>query len=268
MTFDLSSDSTKVVFSKRTEHASLWILDLSRGVTSPLTSAPSSSYSSPRWGPQNHWVVAHRSDPPPLTVVKILPDGRESVVGGAGAQACIVDDVSKNGQYLLCRPPGANLLALPLTGGKPVLVRNPPTGSIDQAQFSPDGRWIAYNADESGRYEIYLTAFPPTGERWKVSQGGGVQPVWRHDGRELYYLGFDGVLKAVELRGTDFPQLSVPNRLFDTRLAAPSPWVEQYTVSADGRRFLILRPVDDKVRNSIGVILNWPELLQAGRIGR
>jgi hypothetical protein len=141
------------------------------------------------------------------------------------------------------------------------LVRKPPAGFIDQARFSPDGRWIAYNANESGQYEVYLTAFPPSVERWQVSHGGGVQPVWRQDGRELYYLGFNGVVNSVELRTGNRPQFSVPKRLLDTGLLAPSPAVEQYAVSADGQRVLVLKPVSNTVRNSIGVIVNWPALL-------
>jgi len=174
-------------------------------------------------------------------------------------------DVSKDGHSLLCRRNGAReLVALPLGAGPtPVLVRKAPAGYIDQPQFSPDGRWIAYNANESGRHEVYVTAFPATSERWQVSNDGGVQPVWRQDGRELYYLGLDGVLRAVAVQTDGSPQFSMPNRLFDTGLAAPSPSIEQYAVSADGQRFLILKPLDEKVRNSVGVILNWQALMQA-----
>lgn len=86
-------------------------------------------------------------------------------------------------------------------------------GYIDQAQFSPDSRWIAYNANESGRLEVYVTAFPQAGERWPLSMEGGVQPAWRQDGRELYYLGLDGSLNAVEFRTGERPQYSAPTRL-------------------------------------------------------
>lgn len=166
----------------------------------------------------------------------------------------------------MCHTPDAYVFAIPLGDeAEPILVRKPPAGFIDQPQFSPDGRCIAYNADESGEHEVYITAFPPTGTRVKVSQGGGVQPVWRQDGRELYYLGLDSVLKAVELRTGGRPVFSVPKALFDTGLVAPSPWVEQYTVSADGQRVLVLEPVETAVRNRIGVILNWPALLDNAR---
>ena len=265
MTFDLSPDGTRLVFARRGEHSRLWVIDdLASGLATPLTFG-ASSYSSPRWASDAQGVVAHRTQPPPLAVVRIQPDGGESVV--SGAENCMMDDVSKDGRFVLCRPPVERvLMAIPLSDGqKPITVRKAP-GSMDQARFSPDGRWIAYNADDSGRHEVYVTAFPPTGAAPRpVSPGGGVQPVWRQDGRELYYLGLDGVLKAVVVSPGERPQFSSPTRLLDTGLAAPSPWVEQYAVSGDGQRFLILKPVEDRVRNSMGVILNWPALLQSGR---
>jgi eukaryotic-like serine/threonine-protein kinase len=146
---------------------------------------------------------------------------------------------------------------------QPVLVRSARAGFIDQSQFSSDGRWIAYNTNESGRYEVYVTAFPSTGEQWQVSHDGGVQPVWRQDGRELYYLRLDGVLTSVAVQTAARPVFSSASRLFATGLASPSPGVEQYAASSDGQRFLILKPLKSKVRNSVGVILNWPALLQA-----
>ena len=109
-----------------------------------------------------------------------------------------------------------------------------------------------------------MTAFPPTGERWQVSDTGGVQPTWRGDGRELYYLRLDGVLNVVVVQTGNRPQFSVAERLFDTGLVAPSADIEQYAVSADGQRFLLLKPRDQKTRNSVGVILNWPALMPVG----
>ena len=268
MSFDLAPDDTRLVFSRgELGDASLWMLDLVRGVTSRLTFGANASYYDPRWASGGQWLAANRPTPPPTAILKILPDGRESVISTTRGEACVLDDVSEDGRFLLCRSRGARDLVAISVGDRhePMLLRKSPAGYFDQAQFSPDGRWIVYNGDESGRQEVYLMAFPSTGERWQVSVGGGVQPAWRQDGRELYYLGLDGVLKAVALESGDRPQFSVPNRLFDTGLAAPSPWIEQYAVSADGQRVLLLKPVGDRVRNSVGVILNWPALLQAGR---
>jgi Tol biopolymer transport system component len=268
MSFDLTPDGRRLVFSRGEGRlASLWTLDLVRGVTSRLTFGTSSSYYDPRWASDGQWLAANRPTPPPPTIFKVLSDGREVAVPAVGNEICILDDVSHDGRVLLCRTHTArDLMAVSLDRPRePVLVRKAPTGMIDQPQFSPDGRWILYNADESGRHEVYLTPFPATGQRWQVSADGGVQPVWRQDGSELYYLRLDGVLMAVALKSGDPRQFSRPNRLFDTGLAAPSPWVEQYAASADGQRFLILKPENNTVRNSVGVILNWPALMQTSK---
>ncbi len=140
-----------------------------------------------------------------------------------------------------------------------------PVGIVDQAHLSPDGRWIAFNGNESGRWEVYVAAFPGfTGKR-QLSKEGGVQPLWRRDGRELYYVGLDGILRAVAVQTNGSPEFSIPNRLFDTGLSTPSPSIEQYAVSADGQRFLILEPLDEKAQTSVSVILNWQALLPARR---
>ena len=261
-TFSLSRDDARFAYSQSSgEGVDVWIRDLSRGISSQLTAGAGSSYNDPRFGPGNRWLAANRPTPPPVAIVKITPDGRDSVV--LATENCILDDVSPDGQYLLCRRRlGNDLVAVRLDGsGKPIPVQKPRRTVIDQSSFSPDGKWIAYNADDSGTYEVYVTKFPSTGEHWQVSRGGGVQPTWGQDGREIYYLGNDGVLSVVEMRAVTTPQFSIPQRLFDTGLRAPSPWVEQYAVSSDRQRVLVLKPVSDTVRNSIGVILNWPAAL-------
>ena len=88
------------------------------------------------------------------------------------------------------------------------------------------------------------------------SSNGGVQPVWRQNGRELFYLGLDGTLYAVAFRPGNRP-LSAPKPLFPSGLRPPAKSVEEYAVSGDGQRFLLLRPLEDRVRSSIGVILHW-----------
>jgi hypothetical protein len=264
MTFDLAPDDTRVVFSGgEGTLASLWILDLLRGVTSRVTFGSSSAYYDPRWGPGGLWIGANRPSPPPGGIFRILADGRDVDVFAPGTEVCILDDFSRDGRALLCRRGGRDLLAVPLGDRQvPAIIRKAQAGFIDQAQFSPDGHWIAYNGSESGRHEVYVTRFPASAERWQVSDNGGVQPVWRQDGRELYFLALDGALMAVTPRADAGSPFSPARRLFDTSLAAPSPSIEQYAASADGQRFLLLKPLDDKVRNSVGVILNWPELLQ------
>ena len=199
-TFDLSADSSRLVYG-RTEpgrRTSLWVHDLERRISQPLT-PEGSSYADPRWVGDH--IVATRWQPQPQAIVQIAPNGEESVLV-TSAVATMVDSVSRDGAYLLYRLRGQQLVAMPLTGhSEAIPLRNTATGSINQAQLSPDNRWMAYQEkDESGRFEVWVERFPPTGERSRVSFDGGVQPVWRQDGRELFYLGLDGTMYTVEFR--------------------------------------------------------------------
>ena len=110
------------------------------------------------------------------------------------------------------------------------------------ADFSPDGRYIAYQSDESGRSEIYVRPFPRVDNgRWQVSTAGGTRPVWARSGRELFYLDASNALTAVPV-STSGPTISVgiPAKVFDTKYAEPNP-SRHYDVSADGQRFLMLK---------------------------
>jgi eukaryotic-like serine/threonine-protein kinase len=258
-TFDLSADGRRLVFGQaESEYSSLRVLDLERGDTKSLTFGVS-SYADPRWTSDGQSLVATRWRPLPQALVQISPDRRESIIPVPG-EGKMTEDVSPDGQYLLYRQRGQQLLALSLKeGSQPIVVRKALAGGINQSQFSPDSRWIAYHSNESGQLEVFVTPFPPTSEPIQISSGGGVQPVWRQDGRELHYLGLDGTMHAVEVRPGSHPQFST-RPLFKTGLL-PVENVEQYAVSGDGRRFLLLKVVDDRNRSSIAVILNWPALL-------
>lgn len=263
-TFDLSADASRLAFARvEAGYANLRVHDLERGVTTHLTFG-ASSHADPRWMADGQKLVATRWQPLPQAIVQISPDLRESIIS-VSEDVNMVEDVSRDGQYLLYRQRGHELLAMSLSeGSKPFLVRKAPAGVMNQAQFSPDSRWIAYQSDETGQFEVYVTPFPPTGEHWPVSSGGAVQPVWRQDGRELYYLGLDGTLNSVVVRTGDRPQFSTRSQLFQTGLL-PTLDVEQYAASGDGQRFLLLKVVGDKNRSSIGVVLNWPALLPDAR---
>ena len=120
--------------------------------------------------------------------------------------------------------------------------------------FSPDGRWIAYVSNESGRDEVYVQAFPLTDEKDQISIGGGSDPEWRKDGAEFFYLAADRNLMAVPVRvtGNAF-EPGVPKALFPI----PGTLVRRaYAPSSDGR-FLIARPLDDEATAPMTVVLNW-----------
>ena len=127
----------------------------------------------------------------------------------------------------------------------------------DEVHVSPDGRWVAYNADESGRFEVYVARFPEFTSKRQISGAGGVQPQWSPDGRELFYLGLDGSMMRVHVNaGPEFVG-SPPSFLFATRLE-PTNSQPQYGVSRDGQRFLGLEQVEAE-RNTLTFLLNWFE---------
>jgi len=124
------------------------------------------------------------------------------------------------------------------------------------AQFSPDGKWIAYADFENGRREVFVVPFPPTGERWRISPSGGLQPQWRGDGHELFYLDSTNALTAVDVRSQPRFAAGPPRLLFHTSLLGD---VEEYHVTADGQRFLLRVPVGGPPRTRL--VLNWRALL-------
>jgi Tol biopolymer transport system component len=158
-------------------------------------------------------------------------------------------DWSRDGRFNLYRtndPPDNewSIWAVAADGrGKPFAVLN---SSFDErsAVFSPDSKWIAYESNESGQYEIYVHPFPGPGDKWTVSSGGGSQPRWKRDGTELFYVAADGHLMSVPVRLPAPGQrlhLGTPARLFRTAIESTVQGGISYAydVSADGQRFLM-----------------------------
>jgi serine/threonine protein kinase/Tol biopolymer transport system component len=160
---------------------------------------------------------------------------------------------------------GWDLWALPMTGDrKPFAVANAPFEELE-GQFSPDGRWVAYQSNESGRFEIYVQPFPGAGGKEQVSTAGGTDPRWRADGRELYFIAPNDTLMAAPIRtmtGSSF-EAGSPVGLFPARrvTGGQANLKQQYAVSRDGR-FLFNVPVDDLSTAPITLILNWKPALK------
>ena len=169
---------------------------------------------------------------------------------------------SPDGRYLLYAQinpgTGADLLAVPMVGDRRSIAVVQTPANEDQGQFSPDGHWVAYTSNESGPSEIYVIPFPPSpgGGRWRVSQGGGVMPRWRRDGRELFYISPDSRMMAVDVGTSPVFRSGTPRALFqtdmiDTRIrTGPMSW----DIAPDGR-FLIIS--ESSVDTSIALVLNW-----------
>jgi hypothetical protein len=144
---------------------------------------------------------------------------------------------------------------MPLTGGGKATPFLAAPFSESQASFAPDGRWLAYTSDESGREEVYVTSFPGHEGKWQISSGGGTAPRWRRDGREIFYVAPDSRIHSVEVRPGEAFQAGAPRPLFATQIAR-MPWAF-YDVTADGQRFLITELVGSEEPEPITLVVDW-----------
>ena len=126
------------------------------------------------------------------------------------------------------------------------------------AKFSPDGRYVVYVSDESGEYEVYVRPFPPGGGQWQLSFNGGVQPQWRGDGKELFYVS-GNTLMAVAVNTEPTFSLGRTSRLFESPGFRITQWSPRYDVSADGQRVVVREPLVEGVQSNIRVVQNWYE---------
>ncbi len=135
---------------------------------------------------------------------------------------------------------GSVLVLIPATGGK-LTQFLPSDSSKTNAQISPDGKWVAYASNESGEWEIYVTTFPSAAGKWQISRGGGSEPRWRGDGKELFYIGPTETLMAVPIEASGTFSSGAPSPLFQIRGRAPISSTDLFTydVTKDGQRFLV-----------------------------
>jgi eukaryotic-like serine/threonine-protein kinase len=263
-TFDLSKDASRLAVAKTNAEGrqNLWVMDLLRDSTTRLT-LEDADHSDPRWSPEGRKVIfASTRDPSRSPFEVSLPASDPIQVFKFGGKTFGLDDWSPDGNYLLYHDTNQpELWALPLAGDrKPMLVTRSLSGFADQGQFSPDGRWIAFNTNESGRHEVKVVPFPPNGEKWQISTSGGVQPTWRGDGKELYFLAPDAALMAVDVRPGATFAWGEPHPLYKTQIDIINNDVEQYAPDPNGKRFLFRKPAGESA--PFTVILNWTSLLR------
>ena len=133
---------------------------------------------------------------------------------------------------------------------------------LDHPMISPDGRWLAYVSDETGRFEVYVRPFPGGGGKWLVSVGGGSEPLWARSGEELYYRVGPKVMVVEIGSGSDF-EAGAPELLLDVEtLNTTGLGLPDYDVSSDGERFVMIAPVSMTPQTEIYVALNWFEELR------
>jgi len=260
----LSLDERKLAVSRlasRTGTRDIWLFDLSRGTSSRFTFDPSTEVA-PCWSPDGGRIAFSSDRDGPYNLYQKL------ATGSANDELLVSTGVSKypnhwssDGRYIVYESldPKTNLdlWVLPLFGDrKPILYLR--TGSDEwQGQLSPDGRWMAYTSNESGRSEVYVQALPISGGKWQISTNGGVYPRWRGDGKEIFYLAQDRKVMAVTVKADSTFETGVPAELFPTQVAQVVGVRNPYAVTADGQRFLINTRVEEAGSSSIAVVINW-----------
>jgi len=265
--FRLSADGRRVAAQRnRPGGSDIWLLDAERGISSRFTFNSTNTY--PVWSPDGGTIVFTRSRT--LLRKEASGAGGEQPIG-QGAQYAL--DWSRDRRAILYMEvaPGTQrdlwIMPVPAQGkpgdAKPRLYLRTPFNEAF-GRFSPEAtpRWVAYQSDESGRYEIYIDSFPEPRGKTRISTSGGAYPQWSADGRELFYLSPEFKLIAVGLKaGAGAIEPSTPRELFP--LPAMDTGWSPYDVAPDGR-FLVRATPEHQVPQPLTVIVNWPALLKKG----
>ena len=255
----LSPDGQRLVV----QAGDLWMQDLARGTFSRLTNGEIQTNGFPMW--LSNTQVSYRSQAG-LRVQGTNGPGDDARVIPQTTQLDYPGVLAPDGDTLLflrsSEATSFNILALSLREPSQVRSLLETPSYTSGVRLSPDGRWLVYVSDESGRFEIYLTSFPQLGERLQVSTQGGTQPVWNPNGKEIFYR-IDDKMMAVEVTTTPALKLSPPKALFDVRYAyGAGVTIANYDVARDGR-FVMVKPEPGAGR--LNVVLNWFAGRGAGR---
>ena len=272
-TVSLSPDGTRAVVGRNDRgNIDLWVLEFGRGTNTRLTFNPGQDAPA-IWSPDGSRIVFSSQRDGPVNLY-------EKPSSGAGSEAAVfksndrkfILDWSHDGRFLLYSligsTSGIDLWVLPLEGERKPQPYLRTEFSEAQGRFSPDDRYIAYSSDASGRREIYVRPFPSSSAGlWQVSQGGGTQPRWRGDGKELFYISLDSKLMAVDVSTTPAFKAGVPRALFRAPIlgAGVTTNVTHYDVAADGKKFLINSAPSEAASEKatpITVMLNWQASLK------
>jgi Tol biopolymer transport system component len=260
----ISPDGKRVVIKK---DFNLWIIDLETNTPQRFTTTFAQN---PIWSPDGTKIVysGPSGSVGGLSIKNSNGSGEsESLLPGANFPRSFTPD----GRFLLFLRRGVktrlDIYVLPMFGERKEYVLLESAFNELQAQISPDGKWLAYQTDETGDNEVYVQSFTSDGklggDKKRVSTSGGRIPLWRHDGSELFFSTSDGTLMAAAVKtgGAEF-QFDTPKPLFKTRMLMWIGNVHEYDVSPDGQRFLIGTLQGDAKAPPPTVILNWLELLK------
>jgi Tol biopolymer transport system component len=256
----VSRDGQTAVFDRLSPQSSLdiWSIDLARGIETRLTSDPATE-AFPVLVPGTRTMIfgSTKRGGPPNLVRKNLDTGAEEFLLPFSPSLQEVEDVTRDGRTLLFSQRGQggqyDLWTLPLTGGGAATPYLNSPADETSARFSPDGRFVAYVSNDSGRREVHVASFPAGGVSARVSSGGGRVPRWSADGRELFYISGDGAVTAVPIRTMPALQVGRPVALFTA--GTPQRWAG-FDVAPDGGFLAIVLDIGIG-EQPLSVVLNW-----------
>jgi Tol biopolymer transport system component/DNA-binding winged helix-turn-helix (wHTH) protein len=249
----LSPDGKKLAVSRMDEQTrtrDLWLFDLTTGASSRFTFDPADE-TNPVWSADGSRIAFNGVHNGLIGVFqKPVTGNSEPAPVGHFDDSKSIETWSPDGRYLLVRT-GVKTWALPMEDQD---VKTLGPWNMEVVRISPNGRWVAYDSNESGRSEVYVQAFPPGQGKWQVSTAGGTEPAWREDGKEMYFVGGDKLI-AVGVK-TDQPvfETDVSRPLFEVHLESTTRRT-RYQVASNGQRFLINLPI--QTTTPITVAINW-----------
>ena len=271
----ISPDQKSLAFYNRPNgrSADIWLFDLTRGITSRFTSEPGRYAAYPVWSPDGNHLLYWTRTPNVLVKRPVNGIGPETILKSQPNTSWVPSGVSRDGRWVVVLEIGGarrRILLATWPDGKSVPLvegESPGDGSL-----SPDGRWLLYKfAPGDGRAEVFVQSLPEEAGgspsavgKWQISTGG-TSPVWRADGKEIFYLALDGKLMVVPVEsGENFFRPGTQRPLFQTHLSVEGGRLfgREYDVTPDGQRFLLTQPVADTGDVPITVIVNWPQLLK------
>ncbi len=264
---DVTADGKSAVVeitNEKSGNGELWLVDLQRDVPTRLTLDDTSWNWDPVWSADGKQIYfsSTRSGSSDLYERAIGSSADRLLFGSTERLAPL--DVSRDGRHLLFEKlegtTGPDIWLLPLTGDRKPSPYIQTNYVETAARFSPDGRWVAFVSNESGAMEVYVDSFPIPRQKVRISSEGGMDPRWRGDGRELYFIAADGHLMAAAVTTTPGFHASVPKSLFRVALTGDNVR-RNYWASPDGQRFLALQEPRGSVAQ-VNVVVNWAEALR------
>ena len=267
----LSPDGKRLAIAMGNPKSDIWVFDLENGARTRLT-FDDATHVMPSWSADGQ-RIAYMAQFGATSMAGTELHARLANGGGQDEVLVSIKNVaepvsltwpqwSPDGHYLVymqqAGPTGSTVWAMPTSGDKkPQLVIKPesPTGKVTFFRFSPDGHWLAYSSVDGAREDVYVTSFPSGNGRWQISREGGTFPVWRHDGKEIYYIGPDAHLVSVSANPRE-GGFEVGNfqSLFEVRNVFPLG--DPFDITPDGRRFLVLTQPEVSP-SPMTLVVNW-----------